>query len=372
MTAPTNKVEPLPPTHIHAQIIAIDDLKHITKTKAIHRDEDKRITSYSTKILFYFGFMHPKGSIWNSAIVIRIVFMCGLTTLFGLLSCKTADAKWEFCFPILNSSDGLIFSSLVSFLLGMFQTLTFNRWWSVREKIGLVQTRSTDLCIQFLSYLKPSPENDAVRTNFVRYLNLAHILVYKNANGDHSIDEVVERNLLSQEEAEVLRIAPNKAIAVYSWISNILRECATANPPKFPLPYVGTLHGNVSNLVQASLDCAMFIHCQIPYSYVHLLTMITKIHLIFVMFYAGGILQNGIQIHSWARILFAYAIVFTNQLIYEGLLHIHDVLVNPCGDDSSDFPKKMYQQDVEKMTENLLSPAHTNVVEFAKFEKKTA
>jgi len=347
-------------------LVALEKIKENIGVKSISFDESRRVTSYSASSVFFLGWILPFHSVWNWQILLRTLLMCALATLFGHLSCigpKAVDAQWEFCFPVLSSTDGLVFSSVVSFLLGMFQTLTFNRWWSAREKIGAVIFKSTDFAMQFLSYLKPTPENDHVRVSIVRYLNLAHVLVYKQVNNDHSLGDVIQRKLITPAEAEILSHSPNKPFAVYSWISRIISECITSNPPKIPAAALSVLHGSLSSLVQGTSDLIMFITTQIPYSYVHLLTLITKIHLIFVMFYSAGILQTGINSHSWARIIFAYALIFANQIIYEGLLQIHDVLVNPCGEDIHDFPKRVYQQQVELITQDFLVPSHSVIID---------
>ena len=38
---------------------------------------------------------------------------------------------------IMVPTEGLIFASLVAFLLGMFASSTFTRWWSCREKLSM-------------------------------------------------------------------------------------------------------------------------------------------------------------------------------------------------------------------------------------------
>eukprot|EP01112_Ceratiomyxa_fruticulosa_P022720 TRINITY_DN841_c0_g1_i10.p1 TRINITY_DN841_c0_g1~~TRINITY_DN841_c0_g1_i10.p1 ORF type:complete len:276 (+),score=49.74 TRINITY_DN841_c0_g1_i10:256-1083(+) len=228
-------------------LTALERIKDNIGFDSVTVDESDRVKGYSPSSLFFLGFISPLRSVWNLPILFRILLMCGLSTIFGHLSCigpKAVDAKWDFCFPILSSTDGLVFSSLVSFLLGLFQTLTFNRWWSAREKIGAVIFKSTDFAIQFLSYMKATPENEHLRFTVVRYLNLAHVLVYKQVNNDHSLGDVISRKLITAPEAEVLSRSPNKPLAVYTWLSKIVAECITSTPPKLPAGTLTLLQGS--------------------------------------------------------------------------------------------------------------------------------
>eukprot|EP00741_Cyanophora_paradoxa_P017588 tig00021012_g16988.t1 len=76
-------------------------------------------------------------------------------------------------------------------------------------------------------------------------------------------------------------------------------------------------------------------YAYIPYAYVHLLTFATKLHLLFFMVYAAGLIVASLTGPASPR-----------------------VLVNPFGDDPDDFPKYVYQEIVEQTTGSLIDQAN--------------
>eukprot|EP01111_Echinosteliopsis_oligospora_P017608 TRINITY_DN7698_c0_g1_i2.p1 TRINITY_DN7698_c0_g1~~TRINITY_DN7698_c0_g1_i2.p1 ORF type:complete len:157 (-),score=20.37 TRINITY_DN7698_c0_g1_i2:192-662(-) len=101
------------------------------------KNNKKRIISYKPSGLFHYGFVNPKGSTFNIGVAVRTLIMCGAATFAANFTCPTKQTKpYSFCFPVVAASEGLIFAGLVSFLLGLFISTTFSRWWSMREKLG--------------------------------------------------------------------------------------------------------------------------------------------------------------------------------------------------------------------------------------------
>lgn len=81
----------------------------------------------------------------------------------------------------------------------------------------------------------------------------------------------------------------------------------------------------------------MYLNCQIPYVYVHLMTAITKLHLMLVTVVAGSYWGAGLQRGKWTDILWGALIVFVNNVVYQGLLHVHHVLLNPLSGEVTDL-----------------------------------
>jgi len=287
--------------------------------------------------------------------MLRTLVMCGIATFIFFFKCPdTAKTLgWQFCFPALSSSDGLIFASLVSFLLGLFQTTTFSRWWSTREKLSSVMNNISYVTILVQSSVVGDPNIMILKNKAVRWLNLTHALIYKQANREHHNLHDLGEDLITKEEAEVLYNSPNMSATSLSWVIIAWRELAVKNAinPASLVPHALTY---MATILTSSQDVFTFLETQMPYSYLHLLTLITKIHLAFIVFYGGGIIGAGVAAESWGRIIFGYAIIITNNVIYEGLLSIHDMLVNPLGTDAGDFPTKLYTRNIETFTKYVL------------------
>jgi len=294
--------------------------------------------------------------------------MCGVAATVLFFHCDTPPGaktfQWKFCAPKLSSSEGLFFASIVTFLLGLFQSTTFSRWWSTREKLGNVMNHISYLAITVSRCIPEDPEiinlTANLRKDTIRWLNLYHALIYKNANSDFNLSDLVKSSLLTEEESEILGNSPNYPGTAFDWAMNGLRKLAAKNAivPAAAFPH---LLGSMSNIFVSGQETAAFLETQLPYSYLHLLTLITKFHLVFIVFYGSGIISEGISTESWARIFFGLATIITNNIIYEGLLSIHDMLVNPLGNDEGDFPSGLYKQKTELFTKFVQHNPHPSV-----------
>jgi len=307
------------------------------------RFERKHIITYNPKHLFSYGFMNPKGSTLNIWLVGRLIVMCGVATLASQLRCDETPSDYKFCFPILSDSQGLIFASLVSFLLGLFVSTTFSRWWSTREKLGVIMNNTSALTLAMTNFLPNNPTAQENGKKLLRWMHLAHCLVYKQANHDYAFAELITNEVATDEEVARLRSCIDISLPgiVYGWcmhaLKHIIVDCSLA-----PAAVITNSLANVNNCFTAAQELTAFLKTQMPYSYLHLLTTTAKIHLAFIVFYGGGIIAGGLQSEQWTRILFGYVVIIANNIIYEGLLHIHAMLENPLGEDSGDFPTHLF------------------------------
>jgi len=327
-----------------------------------------QLNRYSTRNLFLVGFLNPRGSVLKWTLILRTTLLCAIALFIMFYPCPTIPAsqtlKWRFCFPVLNSGEGLIFASLVSFLLGLFQSTTFARWWSTREKLGNVMNH---ICYTSIALTRCVPGDPGIvnsaanlREKVIRWLNLTHAMIYKHANQEVDLADLTGSNHLTNEEAEILMSAPNLPGATFDWAMGGLRELSIKNAITPPTVYPHML-ASMSTIFMSLNEIAAFLETQLPYSYLHLLTLITKIHLAFVVFYSSGIIAGGYATESWARILFGFALIIFNNIIYEGLLAIHDMLVNPLGNDEGDFPSGLYKAKTEAFTKQVQHGARPSV-----------
>jgi len=332
--------------YIKEQTIALINVEKLRSSFNPADYHDTQVKAYSTSNLFSFGFLNPTGTVLSWRLLLRTLAMCGIATFVLFFTCPTTPAKlgWQFCFPALSSSDGLIFASLVSFLLGLFQTTTFSRWWSTREKLSGIMNNVSYVSIVVQSFVAGDANIMFLKNKTIRWLNLTHALVYKQANREQDISDLGD--LVTKEEADALHASPNMTATSISWVIAAWRELAVKNAIN-PAAVVVHAMTYMATILTSAQDVFTFLDTQMPYSYLHLLTLITKIHLAFVVFYGGGIIGGGVAAESWGRIIFGYAIIITNNFIYEGLLAIHDMLVNPLGSDVGDFPTKLYKHNTE-------------------------
>lgn len=275
--------------------------------------------------------------------MLRTLFMCGVGTLVSQFRCKDKLTDYSFCFPILPAAEGLIFASLVAFLLGLFISTTFTRWWTIREKIGVISNNTAALTLLLKNFTAPEEPIKAISKTILRWMHLAHALVYKQANNDFTFDDLTSTNLITDEESERLSKSIKQSLPalIYGWCIEHLRSLLKENKVA-PVAAQNACLACVTNAFNASQDLAIILNTQMPYAYLHLLTYTAKIHLAFIVFYGGGMIAQGISGYAWTRIVLGYTVIITNNIIYEGLLNIHAVLVNPLGDDVGDYPTNLF------------------------------
>jgi len=183
-------------------------------------------------------------------------------------------------------------------------------------------------------------------------MNAAHALIYKQASGELDLEILERKNLLTKEERvsldQVSGSFSNLAAIIYHWCIASLKDMLAQSQLSSPTVFSPIL-SCINVCFFATQDIFAFLDTQMPFSYLHLLTVITKIHMAFVLFYSAGVVSQGISTASWTRIVLGYAVLFTNNVIYEGLLLIHDMLVNPLGNQSGDFPKEVFVQQTAQL-----------------------
>eukprot|EP00276_Gloeochaete_wittrockiana_P003140 CAMPEP_0184662198 /NCGR_PEP_ID=MMETSP0308-20130426/42033_1 /TAXON_ID=38269 /ORGANISM="Gloeochaete witrockiana, Strain SAG 46.84" /LENGTH=901 /DNA_ID=CAMNT_0027104031 /DNA_START=163 /DNA_END=2867 /DNA_ORIENTATION=- len=289
-----------------------------------------------------------------------ILGTCGLavvSTFLGYFRCRDDILPgWNsLCVPAVGD-EALMLTSLVAFLLGMFGSLTFSRWWATREKLQQVIGRTNNLAVMIATYVVGDDHlTNTAREEMCRYMNLAHALVYKQASMDEDLGELIGRRLLTKDEARKIENLPSKYLIIYTWLADLLKEVALNGRLVYPEYVLPLMHGDISVMRGGASDIFMYLNCQIPYSYVHMLTLVSKIHVLFVVLYVGGLIGRGFIERSVMTIVFGYCFLFATRIIYEGLLQIHHSLVNPFGDDPDDFPRLSYQEGLRQTCEAILS-----------------
>lgn len=63
---------------------------------------------------------------------------------------------------------------------------------------------------------------------------------------------------------------------------------------------------------------------------------------------------NGLQKHIWFDVFFGSVLSFSTNIVFEGLLEIHNQLMDPFGTDSQDFPREMYLANLWRTTHGFI------------------
>jgi len=163
---------------------------------------------------------------WLMAIAVVYALLSGpsalvLDTMGSSVSPKGL-AKLSFRLPSLKAQTFAVslVGGLLSFLLSLFNSNGLDRWWKTRDCLGTVIGRSIDLSMQVSMYIRGyDRESDEIayryKREIIRYLNLAHMLVYRQANSIDELNDLVmdhscnpPRQWITQEE--MLLFQPEK------------------------------------------------------------------------------------------------------------------------------------------------------------------
>jgi len=301
-----------------------------------------RVDKYNSEKLFAYGFIHPKGSVFSYWMILRSIVMCAVGTFVALPSfrCGTPPQNFSFCFPVLSISEGLLFAGLVAFLLGVSNSITFSRWWSMRERLGVIMNNTAYETMLLSNFVVHEEAAQTSAKTIIRWLNLAHCLVYKQATKSDDFSDLLDTKLATPDEIEKLQTYSNLPVMVYGWCMQAIKDLISQN--KVAPTVASSTISCIASCFTATQELLAFIETQLPYAYLHMLAVITKIHLTFVVFYGGGMISDGIFNGLWTRILLGYVTIIANNVIYEGLLHIHSTLSNPLENASNDFPNQSY------------------------------
>ena len=135
------------------KLFRINHTRHSSEyAEAQTLDEGGVIIRYNPGKLFSWGFIfNLHGSVLGAPeIYVQFFVLAILSTLYALNMCaddcshafvsalptKGTESCSDYCFSPIGSTNGLVFGSLVAFLLGLFNSLTFSRWWDMRVKLG--------------------------------------------------------------------------------------------------------------------------------------------------------------------------------------------------------------------------------------------
>lgn len=250
-------------------------------------------------------------------------------------------------------------NALVAFLLGLFISLSIQRWWVLRSAFiqGIIKA-SRNMVFSMAACL-PGHEHDEVRQRIARYCLLSNKLLFMCARGDLSekmLEICVEEGLASKDEVEELvaalrchEIAPPVTgaldcdVAEIPWLWNCRLVHILFKAGCFPPPVMALMHRLCLDARNAISGVEMQMNSQLPFAYCHLITTLVQ----------GSVLLSSVKcgmLVALATSPLAVACESTFHvclsMVYLGLLSMTAVIADPFGDDVIDFPAAQMQQQL--------------------------
>eukprot|EP01025_Chloroclados_australasicus_P052023 TRINITY_DN6056_c2_g1_i2.p1 TRINITY_DN6056_c2_g1~~TRINITY_DN6056_c2_g1_i2.p1 ORF type:complete len:752 (-),score=53.24 TRINITY_DN6056_c2_g1_i2:277-2532(-) len=226
-------------------------------------------------------------------------------------------------------------SMIITFLLGLFMSEVYRRWWNIRTMYATLSSTTIDLCEMITNLIRNPKGNVAesrlinrARTELIRYLNLGHMMVittaasqgrqfhrypiqrkiknffkrrtvtaWKQETKNLSYRQLNNAGLVNWDEWELMGKCEGQGVprylTVYHWTQQLIHKVKQRgwlwNSQMLP-PMVNKL----STIVESGQGIFTFINSQLPYPYVHLVSFATHLYLVLMAVYMGALLKVGL------------------------------------------------------------------------------
>eukprot|EP01023_Acetabularia_acetabulum_P029858 TRINITY_DN2813_c1_g1_i1.p1 TRINITY_DN2813_c1_g1~~TRINITY_DN2813_c1_g1_i1.p1 ORF type:complete len:720 (+),score=86.84 TRINITY_DN2813_c1_g1_i1:224-2383(+) len=344
-------------------------------------------------------------------------------------------------------------SMIVTFLLGLFVSEVYRRWWDIRTMYARLSSSTMDLC-ETITNMVRNPAGSCeeqrhinrARTELVRYLNLGHMLVITMAASQgrrfrrrtyySKIKNFVQpgRNAERRYEAKNLSYAYLNQVGLVNWDEwQLMERYEGRGMPTYLTVYhwtqqliykvseegwvlnkqmVPPMIKQLSTIIESGQGIFTFINSQLPYPYVHLVSMATHLYLFFIAVYMGVLLHVGIRsdkitvsfstfvelsskvveiskqdsdpmqtevwqnatrdngvkvqmtyqeglplINEYFSATWMYVLMCVINVVLQGLLNAHSLFDNPFGSHPSKFPLRLMATELINVTRSLLRGA---------------
>eukprot|EP00931_Biecheleriopsis_adriatica_P045152 TRINITY_DN25881_c0_g1_i1.p1 TRINITY_DN25881_c0_g1~~TRINITY_DN25881_c0_g1_i1.p1 ORF type:complete len:576 (-),score=114.77 TRINITY_DN25881_c0_g1_i1:43-1704(-) len=254
------------------------------------------------------------------------------------------------------------------FLFGLFVSTSLSRWWALRSNgIGNAADYITNLSCFLTANAARRLVDEAdwllfkrVHGRIVRYGLAGLSCIAKESRGKTgSIDDLVELGLLVEADKVLLEsVEPHaRAETLWCWMSVLAAEAMEM--VKLPSPNMNTLYVDIRDGMEGVHCIHQFLQTQLPFPYVHMITLLVNVHNIVVAAVAGlkfsVALQSARPAECIAQILQALIV----PTMYQGLIQICMFLSDPFGDDIIDFPILEYIVEVSENTNAIVNTTRT-------------
>jgi len=188
------------------------------------------------------------------------------------------------------------FTGFVTFILGFFNSIVFNRWWHMRELIGNIVEAGQNTAMHIaVFFVKEPPARDGVdgdvqlqrsRRELIRLLALGQALALQACHRVRDHTWLINRGLLvrdSEEHMVLQNLASPGYNEVFCWYVAKAYKFMGEDGMVDEKVFSSVLYSQRWSMLSSSNhseDLMMHLNQQIPVAYTHLLELMTKLYVL--------------------------------------------------------------------------------------------
>jgi len=246
-------------------------------------------------------------------------------------------------------------SAFVPFFLSLFVSLTLSRWWALRvTALGQIFDSLSNTCMIVACELTGRKWKE-VRTGVLKYGMASVELLIQAAREVEDIESLVELDLLTESEAAFMReyeLAWQRPMVVWSWIMRVVTNAMDHD--KTPVQTRQAMMDQCMNARDGMANINLHLDTQLPFAYVHLITLLVNVQNILMAFKAGLVFAAAVPKCAYFVMIQQVLSTAIVVVLYQALLTISYMIMDPFGDDVLDFPIGTYKVYVASITEALM------------------
>eukprot|EP00421_Protoceratium_reticulatum_P017938 CAMPEP_0168377528 /NCGR_PEP_ID=MMETSP0228-20121227/10871_1 /TAXON_ID=133427 /ORGANISM="Protoceratium reticulatum, Strain CCCM 535 (=CCMP 1889)" /LENGTH=430 /DNA_ID=CAMNT_0008390525 /DNA_START=32 /DNA_END=1325 /DNA_ORIENTATION=+ len=342
-------------------------------TTSIGREGHEKILRYDLRALIRYSgiltslskgtvFTMDNTAIWNVFIMILIAMLCCAISLGASWTDTYALAKIRT--EALEATSGQL-NQFVPFCLALYVSLILTRWWELRVKaLGKVFDSFQNVTMLIATEL-PDKKWEDLRQAVAKFGFASIETMVQAARNTGDLDKLEEMQLLTAPEMNAVKNVglwdgPNRdqnmmlwqrPMMLWAWI---VRICVAAlDKNKSPAPIATQVVKQCVSAREGMATMNMYMDSQLPFAYVHLITLLVNVQNIVVSAQAGVMFAKAWPDRDIFVMLQQVATVLVVCFIYQALLQITYMILDPFGDDVLDFPIKAYTSYVATVVEAM-------------------
>jgi len=329
-------------------------------TEVLGRDGHPKILRYDMKALVKYsalGTLFCNGTVFtvDHTALINVLIMVILMWAVAVLSVQFNDlSKLQSLNLKPLQALSLQINSFVPFCLAYYVALSLNRWWALRvAALGKVFDSFANVSMLVSCELSDKKWID-LRNQVAKYGIASIELLVQAARDKENIQALLDMDVLTPPEVEAVKKKTyiwQRPMMMWAWI---MRIClASLDHNKSPPPVAAQTITHCLNAREGMATINAYLDTQLPFAYVHLITLLVNLQNLVFAILSGITIAVAYADGNVAVIIQQSVSCMLVTLIYQALLQITYMVLDPFGDDVLDFPIKAYTTFIATMVDAI-------------------